>query len=248
MNTLLSSSAYLALGGFNIAIVDVVALVVLLIFLIVGIVKGFMQQVLSVLGWLAAIIIACLIVEPAVLFVTDSLPEFVEWINGIWEGFVGEQFSSVTNEETLRATLQSSTIPAFLHESIITLVGENYSEVLTTIVSTLTGWTLTAVCFIVIVIVLLIVFALIKKIFKAITSIPVIKKVDKLLGAILGVLEGFILLLIVSVILSVFPWFNDLLTPVAENGESITCIFSVLSETILGLPFIQELLAGISLS
>ncbi|MBO5713165.1 MAG: CvpA family protein [Clostridia bacterium] len=248
MNTLLASSAFFTLGGVNVAIVDAVVLAILLVFFIVGAVKGFMAQVLSVLGWIAGVVAAILLVDSTVNLVYQSLPGVVTFFDGVWADALGEQFSGITDAASLRATLEASTIPAFLHESIITLVGENVANALSFIVSTLTSWTLTAICFILIFIIAMIVFALIKKLFKFITSLPVIKQADKLLGGCLGLLEAFIIILVLSVVLSVFPWFNELLTPVTETGESVVCVFSVVYEAILGLPFIQEFLAGFQLA
>ena len=89
------------------------------------------------------------------------------------------------------------------------------------------------------------VFAILKKLFKTITSIKGIKQVDKVLGGVLGFVEGLIFLLVFSVLLSIFPWFNEALSPVTETGEPVVCVFSLVYEAVLGLPFIQNFLAGI---
>ena len=239
-------AAFFTVGEINIAIIDVVALVVLIIFLIVGISKGFLQQILSVLGWLAAIVVAVLFVDTVHAWVNESLPDVVTTIQGWWANIIGEQFAGVTNEETLRETLTNASIPAFLHESIVTLVGTEFGTISQTIVNTLTDWCVTAICFLVIFLAAIIVFAILKKICSAITSLPVLKQADKLLGAVLGLIEGLALLLVISVVLSMFPWFNELLYPVLETGEVVTSYFATLFDWILSFDFIQEFLAGVS--
>lgn len=248
MFNLLAIPAFFNVAGINIAIIDVVALVVLIIFLIVGIAKGFLQQILSVLGWVAAIVVAVLLVDTVHAWVNDTLPDVVTTIQGWWSNIIGEQFAGVTDEATLRETLTNASIPAFLHDSIVTLVGTEFATISQTIVTTLTDWCVTAVCFLVIFLAAIIIFAILKKICSAITSLPVLKQADKLLGAILGLVEGLALLLVISVVLSMFPWFNELLYPVLESGETVTSYFATLFDMILGLPFIQEFLAGVTVT
>lgn len=243
----LMATTAVSLGGFNVAIVDLVALVVLLIFLIVGIVKGFFQQVLSLLGWVAAIVVAVLTCTYVANFLSNTFPDLVTTVNGWWGGLVNDTFSGVTDADSLRIALEESTIPVFLHESIITLVGDEFANISQTIINTLTDWCFIAVSFILIFILALILFKIIKGIFRALTELPVIKQIDKLLGAVLGLIKGLALLLVVSVILSMFPWFNEFLNP-AIDGEAITCVFNNVFQAILSMPFIQDALSSISLA
>ena len=238
-----------AIGDVNIAIIDAIALGILLIFFIIGMVKGFFHQVLSLLGWVAAIVIAVLTCTHVATFISDSFPDLVTTVNGWWNGLVSDSFNGVTDEASLRAALETSTIPAFLHESIVTLVGQEFTTIVDTIVNTLTSWFFIAVSFILIFLVALIVFKIIKGIFNKLTELPVIKQVDKLLGGILGLVEGLALLIVATVLLTGLgaEWFNALLVPMVD-GEPVTCIFNELMNFVLNLPLIQEALASIALS
>ena len=80
-------SAYFTIGTFNLTIVDVVAVAVLLVFLIIGIVKGFANQILSILGWVAAVVVSILLVDTVVKLVYDGIPDVVTWFKGFWEEF-----------------------------------------------------------------------------------------------------------------------------------------------------------------
>lgn len=248
MFNLMAIPSYISISGVNVALIDLIALVILLIFLIGGVVKGFSQQVLSLLGWFAALIIAFATCEELAKFINKTFPNISESISGWWTDLIGGNFSAVTSKETLEEALKTSSIPTFLHQAIISLVGDEFSDVLNTIVTTLTNWCVIAASFIIIFVLAIIIFAIIKKIVKKIVKLPVLKQLDKVLGAVLGVIKGLSLLFVVAVLFSMFPWFNDLLIPVTESGEAVTCCFNTVFDTIFKLPFIQDLLAGVSFS
>ena len=129
MFNLLAIPSYFEIGGINIALLDIIALVVLLIFLIIGIVKGFSDQILSLLGWVAAIIVAIFTCTQAAEFLSKQFPDLVETIQSWWSDVIGEQFASVTDKESLRVALENSSLPAFLHDTIIELVGEEFTTI-----------------------------------------------------------------------------------------------------------------------
>lgn len=245
MFNLLAIPSYFEIGGMNIALLDIIALVVLLIFLIIGIVKGFSDQILSLLGWVAAIVVAIFTCTHAAEFLSNQFPDLVETIQSWWSDVIGEQFASVTDKESLRVALENSSLPAFLHDTIIELVGEEFTTIVYDISATLTNWTFIAVSFIIIFLLSWIVFKLIRFIFSKITNLPIVKQIDKTLGAILGIIKGLVLLLVLTFIFSLFPWFNDLLTPVAESGEAVTCYLNEVFKFIFELPFIKDALAGL---
>ena len=58
MVNLLAIPTFCSLGIMNVALVDIIALVCGIVALIVGYCRGFMQQVLSLLGKIAALLIA----------------------------------------------------------------------------------------------------------------------------------------------------------------------------------------------
>ena len=246
MNSLLA--AYFTIGNVNVTYVDVVALAILLIFFIIGLVKGFASQILSILSWVAAVVIAFLLVDTVVSFVHTNLPDVVEWFDSLWVGVIDEQFATITSEEGLREALTNSGVPVFLHQAIIDFIGTEYASTLTIITSTLTTWSITVICFILIFAVAMILFLIIKKIFKAITSIKGIKQIDRGLGGILGLLEGLLILLVISCILSLFPWFNDLFHPVTELGEPVTCYFAEVYNFVFTSQFISDFIEGFSVA
>ena len=49
--------AFFAIGGKNVAVLDIIVLVILIIFLIVGANKGFMRQLLGFLGVFGALVL-----------------------------------------------------------------------------------------------------------------------------------------------------------------------------------------------
>jgi uncharacterized membrane protein required for colicin V production len=58
MNNLLAIPTYIETGMLKIATIDILVFAVLAIALIVGYVKGFMKQILSILGFFASTVLA----------------------------------------------------------------------------------------------------------------------------------------------------------------------------------------------
>ena len=241
MNNLLAIPTYIETGMLKIATIDILVFAVLAIALIVGYVKGFMKQILSILGFFASSVLAVLFSDDLANFVFNNMQSTTSSVRGVIESMVGSVLgNNLTSEEALLSALAQSKIPAFLHETIANLVVNSNFDV--QIVDVLTKWALTVICFLIILIVANIVFIILKKFFKFITQIPLIKVVDKTLGMLFSALKALAILLVIFIVLSLFTNINQFLVP----GDGVVSVFNNLIEFIMDLPFLKNILTKIS--
>ena len=240
MNNLLAIPTYIETGMLKIATIDILVFAVLAIALIVGYVKGFMKQILSILGFFASSVLAVLFSDDLANFVFNNMQSTTSSVRGVIESMVGSVLgNNLTSEEALLSALAQSKIPAFLHETIANLVVNSNFDV--QIVDVLTKWALTVICFLIILIVANIVFIILKKFFKFITQIPLIKVVDKTLGMLFSALKALAILLVIFIVLSLFTNINQFLVP----GDGVVSVFNNLIEFIMDLPFLKNILTKI---
>ena len=236
MNTLLAIPTFIETGVLKIATVDIVVLVCLLIAVIVGYAKGFMKQILSILGLLASIVLAVVFCDDLADYIIGNVPVITDGVKGmvssLFGSVLGDSFSS---HDALISALEQSKIPAFLHEMIASLILDSGFSV--KILDVLTKWALNVICFVGIIVISSLLFIIVKILFKFITKIPLIKSVDKTLGIVFSVLKTLILIMVVFSVLSIFTDINQYLVP----GEGVTCVFNSVMEMVLNLPFIKNL-------
>ena len=110
--------AFFAIGGKNVAVLDIIVLVILIIFLIVGANKGFMRQLLGFLGVFGALVLTVLLCDKVAKLVTENVPQLYETVKG-WATslFKLDGLEGLTGEE-LKTAIASSGIPSFLQDSI----------------------------------------------------------------------------------------------------------------------------------
>ena len=236
MNTLLAIPTFIETGVLKIATVDIVVLVCLLIAVIVGYAKGFMKQILSILGLLASIVLAVVFCDDLADYIIGNVPVITDGVKGmvssLFGSVLGDSFSS---HDALISALEQSKIPAFLHEMIASLILDSGFSV--KILDVLTKWALNVICFVGIIVISSLLFIIVKILFKFITKIPLIKSVDKTLGIVFSVLKTLIIIMVVFSVLSIFTDINQYLVP----GEGVTCVFNSVMEMVLNLPFIKNL-------
>ena len=241
MFNLLAISPVVALGGLNVALIDLIFFGLMLIAIIIGIAKGFLRQILSILGIIAAIVLSVILCKHLASFITNKIPSLYNGVFGSVQKIFGlEGVATSGTKEQIIQTLQTTKIPSFLHSIVANSIVESAGSLGLTAV--LTNWALIAISFVVIFILSLILFAFIKKIFKALTKIKAVGFVDRILGALFMALKFMVLALIIVTILSVFVDMNSLLSPVAENGEPVKSAFNGLVTKIMELKFIQNLI------
>ncbi len=241
MHNLLSIPTLVAIGGLNVALVDLIVLAVILASVLIGALKGFVNQIFSILGGLAALIIAVIFCAKVSDLISTAIPSIPQAIADKLNEMLG--LSGVVNEgakEQILESLKTTTIPAFLHDIIADLIVKVGVEL--ELDKLISGWVLTGICFVTIFILSLILFAVLKKLFKKLLSNKVFGKIDRVLGAIFSALKSIIIIIAVCILLSIIFDLNSLLTPTAENGQQINSVVNAFMTWLMNLQFIKNLL------
>ena len=236
----LLAGSMVKIGESSIAIIDVVAIVFLLIAVITGISKGFAKQLLSLLGLVASIVVAVLLCTKVATFVTENMPGLYASVEGFVAKTLNIPTSAAQTREALEVAMAGSSVPAFLHEAIISSIVESGFQV--KLLAKVTGWFLTVISFLFLLIVSRIVFGIIKKVIYKFVSLPVIRTVDKLLGAIFSLIKCTLLITIILLILSIFmgAGVNNLLIP--DGNPSF---INKYLEFVMNLPFMSNIFGKI---
>lgn len=242
MQNLLSLPGLVSLGGLNVALVDLIVLIVLAVSIINGAYKGFVNQIFAILGGFAALILAICFCGEVKNSVATLFPSTIDNIALKVNQMLG--IDGVLNEgakEQIVASLASTSIPAFLHGIVADLIIKIGVELqLETLIA---GWILTGICFVAIFILALVAFAVVKKYCKKLLNNKVFGKVDRILGGIFSALKTVAIIIAVSVLASLLFDVNSLLTPVTESGEQLNSVLNAFMTWFMNLGFITNLLA-----
>jgi len=203
--------------------IDIIILIILGVFALIGFAKGFIRQVLSFANLLVAIILAFVTVKPVSVFLSDTkLAPFihekvVEFLASKGEIFTTPIPNDATNE-TLVPILDQLGLPGFIDKILLNLItidetayGLTFSEVLAQkIVPTL----LIVVSFIALVLVIFIVMKiLIHFIDSFVKKSKAVSGINKLLGLALGFVKAIVivslLMLALSALGGLFPAINE---------------------------------------
>lgn len=203
--------------------VSIIFIATIIIFMIIGIIKGFVRSIIDMVGELIILVLSVVLIKPINLIV-EKLDIFINLKNTIYSNLLsinhlfGESFNK-NNPEEISKALKELNIPELLNslltKQIINLIPNEANFILGEILSSLllkTG--ITIICFIILYLTLKILLIFIKRISnKIIKSIKPIKRIDKLLGAALGIFIGILvtnlLCLAITTIISV-PLFDNI--------------------------------------
>ncbi len=240
----MSLPLFFTLGELNIAVIDIVVLLILLIAIIVGLVRGFAKQILVFLGFITALIVAYFICQPVTDFIKNTFPQITEMVSGWIASIPGIGEIGHLTPENAQEALNASSIPFFLHGLIINLVNTSGGIDLTPI---LADYAMLAIVFVLLVIVLLILFAIVKKLFLWISKAKFIKPLDKFLGCIFSALFCALIILVVLIVMTVVAseFLNSLLIPTIAEGVTLESITNKVLTFVMEQPFVAELLASL---
>ena len=235
----LLSAAVVDLGGTYFAIVDLVLIGCILIAGIVGAIQGFLRQILSILGVVAAVIISGVFCQVFAEILTSTFPGITDSIaaevNAMFN--LDAILSGTATREAIIEALQTTSLPAFTFDLIADLIINYAGEI--QISSIVAEWVVVGISFVVLFIASLIVFAFIKKFLIALTKLPIIGAINTILGAVFSIVKILIVIIVFAVLLSLLiPNINDIFNPTLENGEMINSMLSQLLEFVMSLSFI----------
>lgn len=193
-------------------IADVLVSVVILIFALVAMRKGFIECFFSLISTLLAIILAFLLMKP-----------FINWTNGIFglqgviENACENAFSKIkgfdldVSSEGMRAMLESQNLPKFLINSVVDTVGNSEVPIGTTIALLLAqkvgGFAISLVSLFLLFFLMKLLLLLVRKLLSSVLDrLPIVGKVNHALGFFVGVLQGLLAVSAVVAVLAIIPW------------------------------------------
>ena len=188
--------------------ITIIFLILLAAFIVIGIVRGFLFSLLSLAGFLIAVVCAFLLSKPVGDALTNSSigtsmqGSIYDWIL-TKSNYAAYPLSQELAKEMLPEMLNEIGIPNFLNSFIISLILPYIPEVATEPIGQYIAHGVANIALVVIsFLVLLIVFSLallfLKRFAKGVNKIPVVGLVNRLLGAVFGLAMGVVFLIVVS--------------------------------------------------
>jgi uncharacterized membrane protein required for colicin V production len=202
--------------GFGIGIIDVVLVLAVIVFLVLGWKNGFLVKIVEMASGIFGLLASILLARPFST-VLDG------WFGVAIDGKIHEYllntnlFQATLNEENVRAAFSQMSLPQFMVDWIVN--GIDFSNLQATIIDaiqpTIKSLVLLVLSFVVLFFGSMIVFFILKLLAKAITSIPLIKQIDKVLGVLFGFVKiaaiVYILFFVLALLLTI-PAVNNLIS------------------------------------
>ena len=191
------------IGGLTIS-VDVIVLIALLVFAVIGFIKGFLTESIRLVATIASFVIAAIFCARLAAVIIDS--------TGLDETIATWFAGSFPNEEVpidkLPEVIATLKLPSFINASAIEYAQSLGTETVTVsavMSATLAKYVVIALSFVILSVAVKIICAILKFFFKLIKKIPGIGFVDRILGIVIGVAKGALYVCGVFYILKLLP-------------------------------------------
>lgn len=211
----------LEFGTFGIGIIDIVLVLAIIIFGIVGWKKGFLVTIVKMASSIFGIVASILLARPFSPVIDNLVGEE---IGTAITNYLTEKMSVIAGEinpTTIRAAVDNAfpTFPEFLKEWIAgaispDLIDNTLNSLVESIQPAIKSVALLVISFIVLFFGSIILFFILKILAKLITSIPVIREIDKVLGVLFGLVKvaaAIYILLFVMGLLLTLPGIDSLI-------------------------------------
>ena len=202
-------------------IADILVGIVVLIFALVAMKRGFVDCFFSIISTLLAILLAFIFIKP-----------FLNWTNGLFglggaiESGCTKAFSKIKgfdldiSSEGIRALLEEKKLPSFLVQSVLDGVGNSELAVGTTVAMLLAqkvrGFAMSLLGFVVLFFLVKLLLLITRSLLTSlIERLPIVHSVNHILGFTVGLLQGFLIVSAVIAVFAIIPWgsmnafFND---------------------------------------
>lgn len=217
-------------GTWGIGIIDVVLVIVVVIFLVLGWKHGFLVKIVEMASGVFGIVGSILLAKPFSTILDRWIGEAIG--SKIYEYLVTrsdiftEQFTYENRVAVITNAFEGMNLPAFMIEWIAGAI--NVEDMTTTLVDTIAPYikslALLVISFIVLFFGSIIVFFILKILAKMITSIPIIKQIDKILGVLFGLVKVaaivFILFFLLGLLLTI-PAINEAIGPFLQEDMQL---------------------------
>jgi len=212
---------------FGIGIIDVVIVLAVILFIILGWKHGFLLKIVEMASGIFGLLGSILLARPfsTVLdkwFGTEIGLRINEYLLSRTD-----LFGQALNETTLRSALESISLPTFMSDWIVQSINfdavfANIADAITPMVKSLA---LLVIAFVVLFFGSMLIFFILKLLAKMITSIPIIKQLDKILGVLFGLVKiaaiVYVLLFILALLMTI-PGIGNLIGDFVNNDMQLS--------------------------
>lgn len=218
--------------------IDLAIIIIMLIFVIFGLIKGFMKQILSVANWLLSLIGSFLFVKPfSALLSKTALSTSINGKVANWIGTKGATFNEMVEpgriKEQISQGISELGLPKFIADAIaggINISGSEGDMTLAEILAPSIGSIiLTVLSFIILFILFMIVLKILFGFLNNVFDEGILGAVNKLLGGLLGLIKGAVLISLVMLLLSavsgIIPPLNNFLVADLDSKIGIGKFF-----------------------
>ena len=182
---------------------------ILLIFFIVGLVRGFISQFFGLIGSIAAFILARLWFGVVVRFLNGTFGVADKLAATISSGLgTAEWLKLSINEETIRNACTQMSLPEFIADFVVKQAvnaGGAYANLGEYISAALANLIVSGITYIVLYLVLKLLIFLLKKLLEKLVSLPGLNGINRILGCLLGLLKGLIAVYVLLFFISIIP-------------------------------------------
>ncbi len=191
------------------AIIDIVALAVIIVFAIIGLIQGFTKTFVSAFGGILALLLAGLLCGSMANFLEDKF-SFITSVAGKLGGVMKNVFGEVVDipvGDSSEAILTKQGVAMWLVKMIFSIKEEVPPE--TTVNSIICPifayYVVVIISFVALFILFKILFALLSRIVKSLYVFKLVLATDKILGLALGLVRGVIIVQILILVVNVIP-------------------------------------------
>ena len=239
------------------AIIDIVALALIVLFTVLGFKRGFAKTFVATFGIILSLLFAILLSGVTARFLESQFSwttKIADGINGTLSSVFGKGLMETTIEQANNASLKDAGLSGLIIKMIVGIKSNDLSSTLSLgqIISTTFAYYITVLIAVVILYILFRValFLLAEIVFKAHKNLA-IKKADSELGALLGILRGIIVVQIIILIVDILPFsfFNGISVAISKAPVtgfiSRINIFKIILSAISDASYIVSLIPGI---
>lgn len=185
-------------------IIDAVAIIILVIYTLVGFAKGFLHTLISLFGNLASLTVAIIVCKPFANLL-NSMFGVANWLGGLLASQIGPilpQFDVSTTGETIITQLNAGGFLAKILARFVDATASyaNTAELLLTVQNAVGGILTLILSAIILFILIRIAVLLLSKLFDAISKSHAFGGLDRLLGGVLGLAKGVVFVGVVLVL------------------------------------------------
>lgn len=226
-------------------IIDVIFLLIILIFGIVGYSKGFLRSVLSLIGFAASILIAYIFAD----YFATILNNLFGWGDTI-RHFVAKQVENLSSSFVLESRTSVEGLVEVINSSGVSIIfkllfpkiieGADFSQGALTVADVISvkasALAMNIIAMAILFVLLRIVVAILNRILKTIPEKSVVGEINKWLGFIFGLARGLIvgcLILVITYILCMIPAVNSVVYPYISNSAITSFVYQKIGELIL---------------